>query len=134
MNKIPGLKSFLLRTNFFEDLRVRKLNVNAGGSDAVSIFLGTLCVLYKQGYYLPWEDEVTPASIAQQLGFCTSEQVSEAIRQAVTCGLFDEKIFNDHKVLTSKDIQECYKQSLMSRRGVMLQEFSLLEPVSDGHH
>lgn len=124
--KIVGLKHFFLRTNFFEDIKVKKLSVTTHGANAVGIYVGILCYLFREGYYLRWnEDTITRITCA--LGFCKSQDVVDTVLQAVECGLLDSSLFYESNIVTSKEIQECYVSSFASKKNNKIQEFNLLD-------
>lgn len=121
-----GLKYFLFRTNFFEDIKVKKLNAITHGANTVGIYVGILCYLFHEGYYIRWnEDTITKITCA--LGFCKSQDVINTVLSAVDCGLIDSRLFYEANIVTSKEIQECYITSSASKKKNKIQEFSLLD-------
>lgn len=126
--KIVGLKHFLFRTNFFEDIKVKRLSVTTHGANAVGIYVGILCYLFHEGYYLRWNED-TITRITCSLGFCKSQDVIDTVLQTVECGLLDSHLFCEANVLTSKEIQECYLSSIAPKKNFKIQEFNLLDKV-----
>lgn len=100
-----GLDYFPFEVDFFNDIKVRKLIKYQGGK-AVTIYALLLCFIYKSGYYTGWDEEL-PFIVSEQTGF-DEVYISEVIKSCLKLGLFSEELFNKHKVLTSKGIQERY--------------------------
>ena len=100
-----GLGYFPFDIDFFQDLRIRKLIKYQGGK-AITVYALLLCLIYRDGYYIRWDEEL-PFIISEQTGY------DEAyIREVITCclniGLFSKELFKDESVLTSKGIQVRY--------------------------
>lgn len=100
-----GLDYFPFEVDFFNDIKVRKLIKYQGGK-AVTIYALLLCFIYKSGYYMRWDEEL-PFIVSEQTGF-DEVYISEVIKSCLKLGLFSEELFNTHKILTSKGIQERY--------------------------
>lgn len=100
-----GLGYFPFDIDFFQDLRIRKLIKYQGGK-AITVYALLLCFIYRDGYYIKWDEEL-PFKISEQTGF------DEAyIREVITCclniGLFSKELYKSESVLTSKGIQVRY--------------------------
>lgn len=100
-----GLGYFPFDIDFFQDLRIRKLIKYQGGK-AVTVYALLLCLIYRDGYYIRWDEEL-PFIISEQTGY------DEAyIREVITCclniGLFSKELYKAESVLTSKGIQVRY--------------------------
>lgn len=100
-----GLGYFPFDIDFFQDLRIRKLIKYQGGK-AITVYALLLCLIYRDGYYIRWDEEL-PFIISEQTGY------DEAyIREVITCclniGLFSKELFKAESVLTSKGIQVRY--------------------------
>jgi hypothetical protein len=100
-----GLGYFPFDIDFFQDLRIRKLIKYQGGK-AITVYALLLCLIYRDGYYIRWDEEL-PFIISEQTGY------DEAyIREVITCclniGLFSKELYKSEGVLTSKGIQVRY--------------------------
>ena len=62
-----GLEYFPMDIDIFSDIKIRKLIKYQGGK-AISIYALLLCNIYKNGYYMEWDDDV-PFIISEQTGF-----------------------------------------------------------------
>lgn len=108
-NKL-GLAYFALDTDFLEDFRIRKV-IRRRGGEAVLVYLAILGSIYKSaGYYLEI-DEDTTFILAEQTAL-EEEFIMAAIKTCVEVGLFDEEIYFNNHVLTSRSIQLRYVEML----------------------
>ena len=106
-NRKLGLDYFPMDVDFFQDIRIRKLIKYQGGK-AVTVYALLLCIIYKQGYYVRWDDEL-PFIISEQTGF-EEAYIQEVFKCCLIVGLFSKKLYDSDKVITSKGIQERYKK------------------------
>lgn len=102
-NRKVGLDYFPMDVDFFQDIRIRKLIKYQGGK-AVTVYALLLCIIYKQGYYVRWDDEL-PFIISEQTGF-EEAYIQEVFKCCMIVGLFSKKLYDSDKVITSKGIQE----------------------------
>lgn len=119
-----GLDFFPMDINLFSDIKIRKL-IKYQGGDAVTIFAKLLCEIYKEGYYLKWDEDM-PFILSEATGY-SEEQVNESINCFFDVGLFSKKMFDDHRILTSKGIQERYADiTSRLKRSSNITEFNLI--------
>lgn len=124
-----GFEYFPFDTNFFQDIRIRKL-IRYQSGRAVTIYVSLLCIIYNNGYYIEWDDEV-PFVVAEQSNFEES-YILEVIKCCIEIGLFSKQMFYAHKVLTSKGIQERYMEINKSRKRIgRIGQFSCLTEKED---
>jgi dnaD domain protein len=121
-----GLEYFPFDTDFFQDMRIRKLIKYQNGK-AVTVYALLLCIIYKEGYYIKWDKEL-PFCISELTGF-DEGYITEVIKCCITIGLFDRELFENEKVLTSKGIQSryCNIQGI-NRRMAIISEHALIKP------
>lgn len=123
-NKKNGLNYFPFDVDLFQDIRIRKL-IKYKNGEAITIYALLLCIIYKDGYYVRWDEEL-PFIISEQTGF-EEAYVLEVINSCLKLGLFSEKLYISDGILTSKGIQERYKKiCYLCRRNSVISEFSLL--------
>ena len=121
-----GLDYFPMDIDIFSDLKIRKLIKYQGGK-AISIYALLLCNIYKNGYYIEWDDEL-PFICSELSGF-DEAYVSEVIKTCLSLGLFSKELFDTERVLTSKGIQERYSRiCIQCRRVCNITDYSLLAP------
>lgn len=119
-----GLDYFPFDVDFFQDIRIRKLIKYQGGK-AVTVYALLLCTIYKNGYYAEWDKEL-PFIISEQSGY-TEAYIQEVIECCMNIGLLSKELFESANVLTSKGIQERYRNICKaSRRSGVIKEFNLL--------
>lgn len=119
-----GLEYFPMDIDIFSDLKIRKLIKYQGGK-AISIYALLLCSIYKNGYYIEWDEEL-PFICSELTGF-DEAYVSEVIKTCLSLGLFSKELFDAEGVLTSKGIQERYSRiCIQCRRVCNITDYSLL--------
>lgn len=119
-----GLEYFPMDIDIFSDLKIRKLIKYQGGK-AISIYALLLCSIYKNGYYIEWDEEL-PFICSELTGF-DEVYVSEVIKTCLSLGLFSKELFDAEGVLTSKGIQERYSRiCIQCRRVCNITDYSLL--------
>ena len=130
--KKAGLDYFPFDVDLFQDIKIRKL-IKFQGGKAISVYALLLCLIYKNGYYIRWDEEL-PFIVSEQTGF-EEAYIQEVIKSCMKLGLFNRQIFESHGVLTSKGIQERYFDICSKvKRKVEIEEFSCVSseetPVS----
>lgn len=99
-----GLDYFPFPTDFFEDTRIKFIN-SRFGIKGLSIITQLLCQIYKNSYYLEFNDDyVLLFSNSIGSGNLTA-LVKDVVYEAIKRDFFDKEIFNNFKILTSKEIQ-----------------------------
>lgn len=123
-NKKIGLDYFPFDIDFFQDLRIRKLIKYQGGK-AVTVYALLLCNIYKQGYYMRWDEEL-PFFVSEQTGF-EEAYIREVIKCCLVIGLFSKELYDSEKILTSKGIQERYQKICdLCRRNNEIHEYNII--------
>lgn len=121
-----GLEYFPMDIDIFSDIKIRKLIKYQGGK-AISIYALLLCNIYKNGYYIEWDEEL-PFICSELTGF-DEAYVLEVIKTCLSLGLFSKELFDAEGVLTSKGIQERYSRiCIQCRRVCKITDYSLLAP------
>lgn len=119
-----GLDYFPFDVTTFNDIKVRKLIKYQGGK-AVTVYALLLCLIYKSGYYIQWDEEL-PFVISELTGF-EEAYIREVINVCLTLGLFSNDIYRTSGVLTSRGIQIRFKDvSEKCRRTGIVDEYSLI--------
>jgi hypothetical protein len=119
-----GLEYFPFDIDFFQDIRIRKLIKRQSGK-AVTVYALLLCLIYKNGYYMQWDDEL-PFICSELSGF-EEAYISEVINTCLALGLFNKDMFDTEHVLTSKGIQQRYCNiQRLNKRMSRIDQFSLI--------
>ena len=125
-----GLSYFPFDIDFFSDLKVRKLIKYQGGK-AATVYTLLLCNIYKEGYYMRWDEEL-PFAISEQTGF-EEAYIREVIKCCLVVGLISKEMFESSKILTSKGIQERFVDICKkTKRKYDINEFSLVNSEETG--
>lgn len=101
----PGIDYFPFDTDFFSDLRIRKL-IRYQGGEAVTVYLMLLSNIYRNGYYIRW-DESLPFILSEQSGY-EEDYIIKVIGYCLDIGLLHKPLYDSAQVLTSRAIQERY--------------------------
>ena len=129
-NKKTGLDYFPFDTDTFQDIKIRKLIKRQGGK-AVTVYALLLCIIYKDGYYTRWDEEL-PFIISEQTGF-EEAYISEVITVCLSLGLFSKELFDTEGILTSRGIQERYRDICRQiKRKCSFDHYSLISSGETG--
>ena len=80
----------------------------------------------QQGYYCEWTKEVA-LLFGRQCGFAPGDNaVSEIVSAAVRRGIFDKRLYERYRVLTSEGIQMRYLEAVSRRKSVEIKKQYLL--------
>lgn len=123
-NREIGLSYFPFSVDTFSDIKIRKLIKYQGGK-AVTVYALLLCLIYKSGYYMRWDEEL-PFIVSEQTGF-EEAYIHEVINSCLALGLFSKSLYDSDRVLTSKGIQTRYAEAMnFFRRKTEISAFSLI--------
>ncbi|MCQ2166410.1 MAG: DUF4373 domain-containing protein [Bacteroidales bacterium] len=124
-----GLDYTYLDVNFLSDKKIRRLKRRAGNT-APYIFIALLGVIFKEGYYIQWDEDAI-LDLADSTGF-EEEFITKAVSACVEVGLFSKEMFDEHNILTSSGIQKQYNFSCQKmKRKSKVEEYSLLIPSEE---
>ena len=89
---------------------------DAQGGDGILIYhFLCMCAYEHEGYYYEWSYDVAPTT-ARRLGLgIRSETVKSTVATCLRIGLFDERLFAENGVLTSRGIQRRYAEAIQKR-------------------
>ncbi len=122
--KKTGLNYFPFDVDMFSDMKIRKLIKYQGGK-AVAVYASLLCLIYKSGYYMRWDEEL-PFIISEMTGF-EEAYISEVIKSCLALGLFSKELYGSAGILTSAGLQERYNSiNKMIGRKCEICEYSLI--------
>ena len=121
-NVKKGLDYFPFDVDFFQDIKIRKLIKYQRGK-AVTVYALLLCLIYKNGYYMLWDEEL-PFILSEQTGF-EEAYIQEVVKCCLALGLFSKELFDKEKVLTSIGIHEYV---MIAEESVNFQSLTLFLP------
>lgn len=108
-----GLEYFDVDTDINNDMRVKLLRAEFG-IKGFGIWVQLLIQIYAdEGYFMKWDND-TKLLFASDVGE-SGGLVDEVVRGSVKRGLFDESVFDQFSVLTSKHIQNKYFNAIKRR-------------------
>lgn len=122
-----GLDYFPLDVDIFESDKMLAIS----GEFAVKgeiITLRLLCEIYRNGYFVEYS-ELLKNKLARLSGL-SGNLIDEVVGKLVKYGFFDESVFREHSVLTSKGIQKRYLEAVKRRKNVLCQHYWLLKGVN----
>lgn len=117
MNQKKGLDYFPFDVDFFQDEKIQFVSARFGmKGEAVTLRL--LCKIYRQGYYLNWNEDIA-LLFAKSVGDgCQHSLVNDVVNELLKRGFFHEGIFKRFAILTSKGIQRRYFEAASRRKNV----------------
>ena len=111
--KKKGLDYFPLDVYFINDRKLRPVK-RTYGADGILIYIQILCMIYRdEGYFVRADDDFY-GDIADELGMKT-QKVTQVVNFLVKRSLFDDKLFNTDKILTSTGIQSRFQEATIKR-------------------
>ena len=117
MNKKTGLTSFHLDVDIFQDEKVQFVSARFGWKGE-AVLIRLLCKIYRQGYYVDWNDDIA-LLFAKGVGDgCSDACVKDVVFELLKRGFFDRSIFERFSILTSHRIQEQYFTACVRRKKV----------------
>lgn len=120
-----GIQYFSMDVDFFTDSKIQFVDARFGAKGIV-ITIRLLTLIYRQGYYITWNDDEA-FLLAKSVGDnVTASLVSDVVQELVKRGFFNEELFNSFKILTSRGIQERYLEACKRRKSVEMDERYLL--------
>lgn len=121
-----GLEYFPVDVDMFSDIKLRKL-IRCQGGKAVTVYVCLLCIIYENGYYIRWDEDLL-FIISERTGY-EEAYIQEVLKSCLAVGLFDRAMWADG-VLTSRGIQYRYTE-VSSRRTSTIREYSLISAQED---
>jgi hypothetical protein len=123
-----GLEYFPMGTDLFSDMKVRKLIKRQGGK-SVTVYTCLLCNIYKEGYYIKWDNE----SLYHIGEFTSMEEayIQEVLNACLSLELFSKELFESKKILTSAGIQKRYADICrLTKKRAGVEEYDLITSLT----
>lgn len=115
-----GISYFSFDVDFLNDIKVRKIK-RKYGNDGVIVLISLLANVYRdRGYYMPW-DEDTAFVVADEVNV-DEDVVASVVDKALEVGMFDQEMYDKHKILTSRGIQKRFLKASERRKNVKLDQ------------
>lgn len=127
-----GIDSFLLDCRADDDLAELEAEF---GIKAFAIIVRLWQKIHsEQGYYCEWVERSALLFLSNWFGGNSGVDINlirEVVNKAIKIGIFDEKTFKEHAVLTSAQIQERYLYAAKRRKEIFLIKEYLLVSVGN---
>lgn len=107
-----GLDYFPLDVDIFHDKKIRILKAKYG-VDGFAIYIYLLCEIYKNGYYVKTDEDFL-CIMADDLRMSINK-VKQVLNFLLERSLFNNKLFQTDKVLTSESIQRRFQLAVKER-------------------
>lgn len=122
-----GLDYFPLDVGIFENEKILAISGEFSVKGEI-ITLRLLCEIYQNGYFVEFS-ELLKNKLAR-LGGLSGGLVEEVVKKLVKYGFFDESLFSEYNVLTSKNIQKTYLEAVKRRKEIDISQFWLFSGVN----
>lgn len=110
-----GIVYFPTKSAFFEGAISESLEAKHGIKGPYFL-IKILCKIYKEGYYIPWDEEQCEI-FAYKLGReYTKDEVASMINLLLEKGFFDKESYEKYHILTSTDIQRVWMEATSRRK------------------
>lgn len=110
-----GIVYFPIKSTFFEGSILEALEAKYGIKGPYLV-VKLLCKIYKEGYYIQWDEEQCEI-FAYKLGReYTKEEVIGIVSSLLEKGFFDKQSYKKHQILTSTDIQRVWIEATSRRK------------------
>lgn len=127
-NLKAGLGYFSFDVDFFEDPKLEFISAKFGIKGEI-IAIKLLCRIYRNGYYMEWNDDQA-ILFAKRVGDGVAYSlVKDVVSELVRRGFFSETILNSFGVLTSSGIQKRYFEAVKRRKSIAVnRDYLLVSP------
>lgn len=128
-NRKQGFDYFPCDNDFYDDVKIlRLLKFHAHG---VYVYHYLLCQIYKQGYYIEYNDDV--AFLVSDKFNISEDDVREIVEFCLKVGLFNPDVYQEAKVLTSHGIQSRFIEiSNRTKRIINIEKYKLISSEEIG--
>lgn len=112
-NKI-GLDYFPLDVDFFNDEKIGAISGEFGIKGELAC-IKLLCAIYRQGYFILW-NEMLQMKLIKELPGVSADLLNSIVSRLVRWGFFDKTLFDQSGILTSNGIQRRYFEIIHRRK------------------
>lgn len=107
-----GIDYFPFDVNFFFDKKIKRLRAGYG-NDGVMVYVYLLCEIYRNGYYIDYDDDLI-LDISDELNI-SENSTKQILNYLLSRSLFDDTLVKSVKVLTAASIQLRYQEAVRKR-------------------
>lgn len=105
--RTEGLRYWSMDTDFYSDEKIIAIAMEFGKT-GLAIVPMLLTRIYRQGYFIEWGDNACLLFSHWAGGVVRPSEVDEVVKGCLRCGLFDNRVYEVSRVLTSSAIQLRY--------------------------
>lgn len=116
-----GLNYFPLDVDFFEDEKIKFLAVECEAA-GICALIKIFCSIYRNGYYIDWSEDHATMFSWDMRGMVAKDKVSDIVTTCLKRGIFSKEMYEKHHILTSRGIQDRYRQALDGKRQICIIE------------
>lgn len=109
-----GLDYFPFDVDFFSDEKIAAISGEFGVKGEITA-IKLLCAIYRNGYYIEWND-MLKMKLLKDLPGITEQLLDSIVSRLVRWGFFDGALFDSTAILTSEGIQRRYFAIAKRRR------------------
>lgn len=100
------INEFPLSVDFFDKPEICAVTIEHGiKGQAATMML--LCAIYRNGYFIEWKPE-NFLPILKELPGIKIKKIEKIVKTLVEWGFFDRSLFEQHQVLSNREIQKYY--------------------------
>ena len=110
-----GINYFPVGVNFMEENAMEVIEAKYGIKGS-AIVLKLMCKIYKEGYYIRWDEEQCLIFANKAGREVQAEEVQGIIEILVTKGILDRNSYQENGILTSESIQKVWMEATKRRK------------------
>ena len=110
-----GINYFPIGVNFMEENAMEVIEAKYG-IKGPAIVLKLLCKIYKEGYYIRWDEEQCLIFANKAGREVQAEEVKGIIKILFIKGILDENSYRENRILTSESIQKVWLEATKRRK------------------
>ena len=110
-----GINYFPVGVNFMEENAMEVIEAKYGIKGS-AIVLKLMCKIYKEGYYIRWDEEQCLIFANQAGREVQAEEVQGIIEILFTKGILDRNSYQENGILTSESIQKVWMEATKRRK------------------
>ena len=110
-----GINYFPVSVNFMEENATEVIEVKYGIKGS-AIVLKLMCKIYKEGYYIRWDEEQCLIFANKAGREVQAEEVKGIIKILFIKGILDENSYRENGILTSESIQKVWLEATKRRK------------------
>ncbi len=110
-----GINYFPVSVNFMEENAMEVIEVKYGIKGS-AIVLKLMCKIYKEGYYIRWDEEQCLIFANKAGREVQAEEVKGIIKILFIKGILDENSYRENGILTSESIQKVWLEATKRRK------------------